>query len=189
MCRWTSVIYCSLSDGPRPGVPSQGREQTKGQLCRCRCENVAGAKSTIWWRKRQAPPSSFILHGHLALLTPLLSGSPIRFPPTLPRGLQKKTRLFPAPAGEKGLGFFFFFFLQPACLLCSTLRFPKIAGCLERTHFRFRKCIRCWELQCHRRTLALGLTERVTFWSQMRYLRQYFIKSKRLLYQFLNTCN
>ncbi len=76
----------------------------------------AGAKSTIWWRKRLVPPSSFILHGPSASPDPLCSPDP-----------------YPAPISARS------FSSYPALL-----RPPLTRNCrLPQTLFRFRNCVGC----------------------------------------------
>ena len=70
----------------------------KIQLCRCRYKKC-GSKSIIWWGKKLEHPSSFILHGPLAFLTPFLLLTPIPLPYPLS--------------------------LFPSTLLCPDLRFPQ----------------------------------------------------------------
>ena len=99
-----------------------GCVQLKYRLCMCGCgceicryiekcevAECASAKSTIWWGKRLAPPSSFILRlsNPFALLIPLLSwplsDSPFLLGPFPPRCLlPRNCPLHQTPAPEIG---------------------------------------------------------------------------------------
>ena len=62
------------------GLPERSLEVGKSAAKIQAVQASTSAKSTIWWGERPTPPSSFILHGSLAFLTPFSLPTPIRLP-------------------------------------------------------------------------------------------------------------